>query len=261
MDISDRLVVVTGAGGGIGRALALRFHAEGARRVVCADRDAAGAAATAGRIGGRAEVLDVGAPGALEAMIDRVEAEDGAIDLFCSNAGIMVRGGAEVPDAEWQRIWEVNVMAHVRATRHLLPRMIARGGGYFLTTASAAGVLNQVGAAPYAVTKHAAVGFAEWVALSHWDDGIRVSVLCPQAVRTDMVRGREDGVASIDGLLEPEAVAEACIAAIRAETFLILPHAEVLGYMRNKTADYDRWIGGMRKLNRRYRGGAGPGPA
>lgn len=260
MEITGRHIVVTGAAGGIGRALALRFHAEGARRVVCADRDRAGAAAVADQIGGRAEVLDLAAPGAVEAMIDRAEDEGGPIDLFCSNAGIMVRGGAEVPDADWQRIWEVNVMAHVRAARHLIPRMVARGGGYFLNTASAAGLLNQVGAAPYAVTKHAAVGFAEWVALTHGDDGIRVSILCPQAVRTAMVRGREGGVASLDGLLEPEAVAEACVAAIRAETFLILPHPEVLGYMRNKTADYDRWVGGMRKLNRRYRGGAAPVP-
>ena len=143
-------------------------------------------------------------------------------------------------------------MAHVWAARHLVPRMIARGGGYLLNTASAAGLLNQVGSAPYGVTKHAAVGLAEWLALTHGDDGIKVSVLCPQAVRSEMTRGREDGVASMDGMLEPEPVADACVRTIREETFLVLPHEEVLAYMRKKTENYDRWIGGMRKLNRQY---------
>ena len=143
-------------------------------------------------------------------------------------------------------------MAHVWAARHLVPRMIGRGGGYLLTTASAAGLLNQIGSAPYGVSKHAAVGLAEWLAITHGDAGIRVSVLCPQAVRTQMTRGLEDHVASIDGLLEPEPVAEACVQAIRDEVFLVLPHPEVLGYMRAKTDDYDRWIGGMRKLNRKF---------
>lgn len=259
MEVRDQIVVVTGAGGGIGKAMALCFAREGARAVVCADRDGDAARAVAGQIPrGHAETLDVADPGGIEAMIDRVEAQLGPIGLFCSNAGIMVRGGLEVGDADWQRIWEVNVMAHIRAARHLIPLMVARGGGYLVNTASAAGLLSQVGSAPYSVTKHAAVGFAEWVALTHGDDGIRVSILCPQAVRTEMVRGREDGVASQDGLLEPETVAEACLEAIREETFLILPHPEVLDYMRRKTADYDRWIGGMRKLNRRFRGGAAP---
>jgi len=145
-------------------------------------------------------------------------------------------------------------MAHVWAARYLVPRMIARGGGYLLSTASAAGLLSQIGSAPYAVTKHAAIGLAEWLAITHGDQGIKVSVLCPQAVRTAMTAGNADGVASIDGMLEPEVVADACIRAIEAEDFLILPHPEVLEYMRRKTADYNRWIGGMRKLNRRFRG-------
>ena len=254
MKIEDRIVVVTGAAGGIGRALALRFAAEGARRVVCADLDGDGARATAEEAGGTGHALDVADEAALAALIERVEAEEGPIDLFCSNAGIMVPGGPEVPDDAWSRIWDVNVMAHVHAARHMVPRMIERGGGYLLNTASAAGLLSQIGSAPYAVTKHAAVGLAEWLALTYGDRGIKVSVLCPQAVRSAMTQGHEDHVAAIDGMLEPEPVAEACVRAIEAETFLVLPHPEVLGYMRNKAENYDRWIGGMRKLNRRFGG-------
>jgi NAD(P)-dependent dehydrogenase (short-subunit alcohol dehydrogenase family) len=160
----------------------------------------------------------------------------------------------DTPNDEWQRVWEINVMAHVWAARHLVPLMKERGGGYLLNTSSAAGLLNQVGSASYGVSKHAAVGLAEWIALTHGDDGIKVSVLCPQAVRTEMTRGHEDHVAAIDGMMEPGPVAQECIEAIRAETFLILPHKEVRDYMRNKTNDYDRWIGGMRKLNRRFGG-------
>ena len=157
-----------------------------------------------------------------------------------------------MPKDDWQRIWYINVMAHVCAARHLVPKMIERGGGYLLNTASPAGLLNQIGCAPYGVTKHAAVALAEWLALTHGDDGIKVSVLCPQAVRSEMTRGHEDSVAAIDGLLEPEPVADACIETIRNETFLVLPHPQVLDYMRKKTDNYDRWIGGMRKLNRAY---------
>jgi len=252
MDIKDRIIVVTGAAGGIGRALALRFAEAGAKKVICADIDEAGAQQTAAMIDGVARRVNVGLECDIKDLIDTTEAEIGPIDLFCSNAGILMIGGAEVPDADWQRIWDINVMAHVWAARHLVPLMIARGGGYLLNTASAAGLLNQVGSAPYAVTKHAAVGLAEWLALTHGDQGIKVSVLCPQAVRTAMTKGHEDGVASINGMMEPGPVAEACLKAIEAETFLVLPHPEVLGYMRNKTDDYDRWIGGMRKLNRRF---------
>jgi NAD(P)-dependent dehydrogenase (short-subunit alcohol dehydrogenase family) len=254
MHIIDRVVVVTGGASGIGRALARRFAAEGAKQVVVADRDGEGARAAAEEVGGVAYTVDVSREDEITRLIDIVEAEHGPIDLFCSNAGIGIGGGAEAPDAAWQRIWEVNVMAHVWAARHLVPRMIARGGGYLMNTASAAGLLSQIGSAPYAVTKHAAVGLAEWLAITHGDDGIKVSVLCPQAVRTAMTAGNEDGVASVDGMIEPEEVAEACVRAIEAEEFLILPHPEVLDYMRRKTSDYGRWIGGMRKLTRRYKG-------
>lgn len=252
MDIKDRIVVVTGAAGGIGRAMAIRFAQAGAKRVVCADIDGDGAAATAKEIDGIGRRVNVANEEEIKQLIDDIEEQEGPIDLFCSNAGILMRGGPEVPNAEWQRIWDINVMSHVYAARHLVPRMIARGGGYLLNTASAAGLLSQVGSAPYAVTKHAAVALAEWLALTYGDDGIKVSVLCPQAVRSAMTAGNEEGVASMDGLLEPEKVAEDCLRAVEEETFLVLPHPEVLDYMRRKTDNYDRWIGGMRKLNRRF---------
>ena len=254
MNVNGKIVVVTGAASGIGKALAERFAREGAKVVACADLDGDGAARTAQAIGGVAFQTDVSKEGDIQKLIETVERDHGPIDLFFSNAGIGYAGGAEVSNEKWQRIWDVNVMAHVWAARHLVPRMIKRGGGYLLSTASAAGLLSQIGSAPYAVTKHAAVGLAEWLAITHGDQGIKVSVLCPQAVRTAMTAGNPDGVASIDGMIEPEAVAEACIRAIAAEEFLILPHPEVLEYMRNKTANYGRWIGGMRKLARRFVG-------
>ena len=252
MNIKDRRVVVTGAASGIGCALARRFHQEGAKLVVCADLNGDGAAATAKEIGGIAATVNVGIEAEIEGLIDRIERDHGAIDLFCSNAGISVSGGPEVANDQWQRIWDINLMAHVFAARHLVPRMIARGGGYLLNTASAAGLLSQIGSAPYAVTKHAAVGFAEWLAITYGEHGIKVSVLCPQAVRTAMTAGHEDAVASIDGMMEPEPVAEACVRAIEDERFLVLPHEEVLEYMRRKTGDYDRWIKGMQRLNQKY---------
>jgi NAD(P)-dependent dehydrogenase (short-subunit alcohol dehydrogenase family) len=254
MEIKDKIVVVTGAASGIGRALCIRFAKEGARHVVCADLNGEGAAQTAKDVGGTAFKTNVGKEDDIKHLIETVEKEKGPIDLFCSNAGIGIGGGAEASNEGWQRIWDINVMAHVWAARHLIPRMAARGGGYLLNTSSAAGLLSQIGSAPYAVTKHAAVGLAEWLAITHGDQGIKVSVLCPQAVRTAMTAGNPDGVASIDGMMEPEEVAEACVRAIEREDFLVLPHLEVLEYMRRKTSDYNRWIGGMRKLQRRYRG-------
>jgi NAD(P)-dependent dehydrogenase (short-subunit alcohol dehydrogenase family) len=254
MDLKDRIIVITGAASGIGRAMAHRFAAEGPKLIVCADRDEAGARTTAAAVGGVAFRVDVSREAEIQGLIATVEADHGAIDLFCSNAGIGVAGGAEASNDDWQRIWDINVMAHVWAARHLVPLMAARGGGYLLNTASAAGLLTQIGSAPYAVTKHAAVGLAEWLAITHGDQGIKVSVLCPQAVRTAMTAGNPDGVASVDGMMEPETLAEMVVRSIAAEEFLILPHPQVLDYMRNKTADYGRWIGGMRKLNRRYDG-------
>jgi len=252
MELKDKIIVITGAASGIGRAMALRFADEGAKKIVCVDINLKGAQETANQIDGVAYAVNVAVETEIAEMIDAVENEIGPIDLFCSNAGILTTGGVEVPNDDWQRIWEINVMAHVWAARHLVPKMAGRGGGYLLNTASAAGLLNQVGSAPYGVTKHAAVGLAEWIAMSYGDQGIKVSVLCPQAVRSEMTRGHEDGVASLDGMLEPEPVAEACVQTIREETFLVLPHPEVADYMRNKANNYDKWIGGMRKLNRHY---------
>jgi NAD(P)-dependent dehydrogenase (short-subunit alcohol dehydrogenase family) len=236
------------------RAGGQRFAREGAKLVVCSDLNGEGARVTAEEIGGIALHHQCRERGGHPGPDRDGRNQHGPIDLFCSNAGIGIGGGAEASDESWQRIWDINVMAHVWAARHLVPRMIARGGGYLLNTASAAGLLSQIGSAPYAVTKHAAVGLAEWLAITHGDQGIKVSVLCPQAVRTAMTAGNPDGVASVDGMIEPEAVAEACMRAIEAEDFLILPHPEVLDYMRRKTADYNRWIGGMKKLNRKFIG-------
>ena len=250
MELKGKICVVTGAASGIGLALCHAFKAEDAAHVVCVDLNGDGAAATASAVGGTAFTVDVSDETQITAMIDKVEADIGPIDLFFSNAGIAVGGGMDTPNADWQRTWDINVMAHVWAARRLVPLMASRGGGYLLNTASAAGLLNQIGSASYGVTKHAAVGLAEWIAMSHGDEGIKVSVLCPQAVRTEMTRGHEDHVAAIDGMMEPEPVAQCCVDAIRDETFLILPHAQVRDYMQAKTANYDRWIGGMRKLNR-----------
>ena len=252
MDLKNKIIVVTGAAQGIGRAMCLRFAAEGAKKVVCVDIDEDGAVDTSNKINGIPIKVNVSSESEIKSLIDYVETNVGPIDLFCSNAGIFIFGGVEVPNDDWQRIWDINVMSHVWAARHLVPLMAARGGGYFLNTSSAAGLLNQIGSAPYGVTKHAAVGLAEWMSMTYGDQGIKVSVLCPQAVRTEMTRGLEEHVAAIDGMIEPDDVAECCVQAIRDETFLVLPHKSVTGYMQAKTKNYERWIGGMRKLNRKF---------
>ena len=186
-------------------------------------------------------------------VVNDTEAEIGPIDLFCSNAGLFIPGGVDVADDRWQSIWDVNVMAHIHAARAVLPKMLSRGHGYLLQTASAAGLLSQIGSAPYSVTKHAAIGFAEWLAITYGDQGIRVSVLCPQAVRTQMTAGVATGtVSAVDGMLEPEQVADAVVIGLADERFLILPHPKVLEYARRKTADYDCWLRGMRRLQARF---------
>jgi NAD(P)-dependent dehydrogenase (short-subunit alcohol dehydrogenase family) len=253
MQLRDRHVVVTGGASGIGRALCRRFAQEGARHVTVADLDAAGAEDVAREIGGLGLGVDVSDGDAVAALVSESEAQGGPIDLFCSNAGILALGGVEVPDQDWQRIWEVNVMAHIHAARAVLPGMIERGEGYLLQTASAAGLLSQIGSAPYAVTKHAAISLAEWLAITHGRQGIRVSVLCPQAVATNMTAGTEGGgVAGVDGMLEPEDVADCVIEGLAEESFLILPHKSVATYLRRKVDDYDRWLEGMRRLQDRF---------
>lgn len=259
MQLQDKIVVVTGGGGGIGGAMARRFAAEGARTVVVADVDGAAAEAVADDIGGVAVQADLGTEAGCVEVVRTAE-DHGPIDLLCLNAGIAVGGGVEAPDEDWYRIWDVNVMAHVWAVRAALPAMLARGEGYILTTASAAGLLSNIGAAPYSVTKHAAVALAEWLAITHGDAGIKVSCLCPQGVRTKMLFPDDDdgdvGAETVrsQGVIEPEDVAGAVVDALGEERFLVLPHPEVLDYFQHKAGDYDRWLRGMRKLQARTQG-------
>lgn len=250
MEVRDKVVVVTGAGSGIGRALCQRFAQEGAAGVVAADLNAAAAAATAASIDALAVAVDVTDQGQVDALVKAALDRYGRIDLFCSNAGILQTRGEDAPDAEWQRSWNVHVMGHVHAARAVLPHMLARGEGYLLQTASAAGLLTHVEVAPYAVTKHAAVSYAEWLAITYRERGIRVSCLCPQGVRTPMLMGADGERNSflLEAALTPEQVAGCVVDGLAAERFLILPHPEVLGYLQRKTADYDRWLAGMRKL-------------
>lgn len=264
MDVKDKIIVVTGAAEGIGAALARRFARDGARKVVVADRNGEGAQAVAAEISGEAVNLDVADGEAVSAMVTQIEGRHGGIDLFCSNAGI--GGGdpdkhnaASSADEHWRRAWEVNVMAHVHAARSVIPGMTARGGGYLLNTISAAGLLSQIGGAVYSTTKHAAVGFAEALAITHGDHGIKVSILCPQGVDTAMLRQGDAGSQpqNLDGVLTPDEVADSVIRGLAAETFLILPHPIVLTYMQRKAGDYDRWLDGMRRLRVRTVGAAG----
>lgn len=260
MELADRVVVITGAGSGIGEALAKAAHAEGARHVVVADLDGAAAAVVAEAIGGTAVEIDVRDEAAIIAMVEQTEAAHGPIDLFVSNAGYVTVAGLEDTNERVQHMWEVHVMAHMSAARAVLPSMIARGEGYLLNTASAAGLLTQIGSMAYSVTKGAAVSFAEWVSITHHHQGIRVSVLCPQAVATNIIKNSPDervdnaegdldgGVAAGDGVLSSEDVAAECLDAIRNERFLVLPHPEVATYAERKGADRERWLGGMRRF-------------
>ena len=249
MELADKVVVVTGAASGIGRALARRFAAEGARGIAVSDRNGDGAKDVAAAIGtdqAFAVTTDVSVEADVQRLVAETEERYGPIDLFCSNAGIATGGGVDAPNDAWQQIWDINLMAHVYAARAVLPGMLARGEGYLLNTASAAGLLSQIGSAPYAVTKHAAVAFAEWLSITHGDDGIKVSCLCPQGVRTAMLGN--GGALLGPTAIEPEDVAQAVVDGLRAEEFLILPHPEVREYFRRKGDDYERWLRGMRRL-------------
>jgi NAD(P)-dependent dehydrogenase (short-subunit alcohol dehydrogenase family) len=253
--LAGKIVVVTGGARGIGAALCERFAQEGAKAVIVADIDEDAAAAVADKIGGAAVSCDVRWERDILRLIDDTEQNVGPIDLFCSNAGIAVMdpdwdNPASALDEGWARSWAVNVMAHVYAARHLVPRMSARGGGYLLQTVSAAGLLSQIGSGPYSATKHAALGFAENLAIAGHDRGIKVSVLCPQGVDTAMLAGIARGVPDMDGVLTPAQVADAVVAGLDAERFLILPHPEVTTYVRRKVEDPDRWLAGMARLRR-----------
>ncbi|HEX7885059.1 MAG TPA: SDR family NAD(P)-dependent oxidoreductase [Phenylobacterium sp.] len=260
MNVNDKVVVVTGGAEGIGAAMARRFARAGAAVVVVVDRNGEGAQAVAKDIGGEAVTLDVTDGQATAAMVADIEARHGRIDLFCCNAGVGDgdpdrNNAASSPDEVWNRAWNVNVMAHIHAARAVTPGMAARGGGYILNTVSAAGLLSQIGGAVYSTTKHAAIGFAESLAITHGDQGIKVSVLCPQGVDTAMLT--EAGAGSpqnLDGVLTADAVADSVIEGLAAEQFLILPHPVVLTYIQRKTADYDRWLGGMRRLRQKVMG-------
>lgn len=253
MELTDKVVVVTGAARGIGFALARRFADAQPRAVVMVDIDEERLHASAREIGASAVACDVSSERNVESLVSQVESAHGRIDLYCSNAGIAIGGGPEASDEDWQRIWDVNLMAHVYAARHVLPGMLARKQGYLLGTVSAAGLLNHLFAAPYAVTKAAALSLFEWIAMAHGDEGIRVSCLCPQGVKTEMLsQERRRGLDFLTaGALEPEVVAEAVVEGLRQERFLILPHPEVAEYFRRKADDYDRWLGGMRRLRAR----------
>jgi NAD(P)-dependent dehydrogenase (short-subunit alcohol dehydrogenase family) len=276
MDISGKVAVVTGGASGIGRSIALALAEAGAAGVVVADIDGAGAGKVATEIeaAGRpalAVPTDVSREADVQALVARTEEAFGPVDLFVSNAGIIVGGGVEVPDDAWSRIWAINVQSHVYAARALLPGMLARGQGYIVITASAAGLLTQLGSAPYAVTKHAAVALAEWLSITYGDLGLVVSALCPQAVTSNLLATSrrelgEDALpdeasvsggsaqAAVDGVLDPDEVAAIVLAAVAAGQFLILPHPDVATYERRRADDRERWLRGMRRMQARLTG-------
>lgn len=254
MDLKDKVAVITGAASGIGRAAALRFRNEGAAGVVLADLSLEKLRPVEAQTGGLAVQCDVAKEADVRHLVREAEARYGRVDVFFSNAGIFQAGGLEAPDEDWERNWKIHVMAHVYAARAVVDGMVARGGGYFIVTASAAGLLNIVESATYGVSKHGAVAFAEWLSIAYGRKGLRVSCLCPQAVMTNMFTGG-GGSAGVDGVLSVEQAMDEVVKTMREEKFLILPHPKVLDYARIKTAEYDRWLGGMQKLFLKHRGG------
>jgi NAD(P)-dependent dehydrogenase (short-subunit alcohol dehydrogenase family) len=247
VNLKGKIAVITGAASGIGRAAALRFKREGAEGLVLADVNHLELRSLAQMVQGHGVRCDVSREADIQDLVREAESRYGRIDVFFSNAGIFQAGGIDAPDADWQRNWQIHVMAHVWAARAVVEGMVARGAGYFLVTASAAGLLNIVESATYGVTKHGAVAFAEWLSIAYGRRGLRVSCLCPQAVITGMYQ-RDGGSAGVDGALTVEQVMDELVSTMAAERFLVLPHPSVLEYLRNKTSNYDRWLGGMQKL-------------
>lgn len=266
MKLENKVAIVTGGASGIGKALIQRFHAEGARALVAVDMDGEGAAAVAASVGGTSVALDVTDEGAIQSLVNDTLDAHGAVDVFVSNAGYGTSGGLETSNEEIQRMWEVHVMSHVYAARAVVPSMAANGGGYLLNTASAAGLLTQLGSLQYSITKAAAVSLGEFLAITYGERGIRVSMLCPQAVETNILQNSPDGMgggdtpgsAAGDGVLQPEELAETVIQCMDEERFLVLPHAEVQTYRERKANDIDRWITGMQRFQGRLYGGGGP---
>lgn len=252
MKLKDRTAIVTGAANGIGYALAERFVREGAKAVILADVQKDALEQAAARIGGHAIPCDVTNETEVRSLIEETERRFGPVDIYMSNAGVVRFGTETTPDEDWDLNWRLHVLAHVYAARVLMPKMTQRGGGYFVITSSAAGLLSHIKSASYAVTKHGAVAFAEYLSITYGDKGVRVSVLCPQQVRTPMTADLAGTVSSVDGRLEPEQLADCVIDAMDTEQFLILPHPKVLKYLQRKTADYDGWLAGMRRLNTQY---------
>lgn len=255
MDPKDKVAIVTGGASGIGRSIARRLASVGARGVVVADLQLPQAQAVADEIGGLALRCDVAQEADIQALVAAARERYGRVDIYVSNAGILGRlGGVELEDPLWESMWRIHGMAHVWAARAVLPEMLARGAGYFLVTASAAGLLSIVESAPYAVTKHAALAFAEWLRIAYGRRGLGVSCLCPQAVQTAMTATVRDGGGSAaqDGVLPPEQVADEVLRAMHDGRFLVLPHPEVAQYFRSKGQDYERWLGGMQKLHARH---------
>jgi len=260
MEIKDKVAVVTGGGSGIGEALVERFRAEGARGLVVVDRDGANAERVAQHVGGKAVELDVTNETAIADVVAETVDDHGRLDIFVSNAGYVTQGGLETDNAEIQRMWEVHVMSHIYAARAAVPVMVANGGGYLLNTASAAGLLTQLGSMQYAVTKAAAVSLGEFLSITYGERGIRVSMLCPQAVETNILSNSPDrldqgtgtpGSAAGDGVLTAAQLADTVIECMAEERFLVLPHPEVQTYRERKASDVDRWISGMQRFQSR----------